>query len=221
MAFDSFRDFLNAAGDGGRIAAHRAAGRHRAGDHRDRRPRDEEARRRPGAAGGEANGERAGFALSAGHQHARFASAHGDEPGGRFHRRGGGRAGLARESQAADQFQGSHQPAGHGPRPAPRQAEAGQGRPVQGGRPQVRRPAHARRAVAQGAGHSQSGPGVPPGPAVARVEGQAGRLPHFAEPAHPTVLAAGWRAFHHAAVRGDARPRYRRAQRGHVPDAGL
>ncbi len=58
-------------------------------------------------------------------------------------------------------------------------------------------------------------------PASAATAGQAGRLSYFAEPAHPAVLAAGWRALHHAALRGDARPRYRRAQRRHVPDAGL
>ena len=52
-------------------------------------------------------------------------------------------AGFARESEAADQFQRSHQPAGHGPRFAPCETKAGEGRPVQGGRPQVRRPAHA------------------------------------------------------------------------------
>ena len=56
---------------------------------------------------------------------------------------------------------------------------------------------------------------------LAAIQGQAGRLSYFAEPAHPTMLAAGWRALYHVALRGDARPRYRRAQCRHVPDAGL
>src|SRR5688572_19769541 len=46
-------------------------------------------------------------------------------------------------------------------------------------------------------------------------------ITYASESAHPAMLAHGRRAFHHFALRGHERSRYRRAQCWHVPHAGL
>ena len=141
MAYESYAEFLDALEKAGRADSCQRTDRHRAGNHRAGRPRNEK------ASGGKAllieqptvNGKVSPMpvAINTMGSARRMAMALGSRE-----RRGrGGGAGFARPGQAAHRAARCHGPAWPSAWPAPCTTEEGQAWPVQGSHPPVRPPA--------------------------------------------------------------------------------